>query len=287
MSDALWFLCRKDDILHYGSFTGKTSAGHFLVMDWVTGVGVEKTLDKALAPFFKWFPNSSELGSYLIVAGILNQDGSPKTVPSEPGKPAFVCAVTGHRPDKLPDKQTGYKIPNPYYDLVVYGLNQAFDYFKPDYLITGMALGVDQWAAELCVNKGIPFVAAIPFDGQEKIWPPQSQAKYHMLLSKAYARYVISPGGFESWKMQTRNKWMVDSCHQVIAVWNGTPGGTAGCVAYATQVGKPIHYVPLPPSGMPVGEFFQKTYAGQQQQTQHTQSPPAQGGDGTKRIVEL
>jgi hypothetical protein len=287
MNDTLWFLCHHGKILHYGAFSGKTSGGHFLVEDWVDGTGVQRTLDKALAPHFKWFASSAELGSYLIVAGILKQDGTPATAPEKVVTPALVCATTGHRPDKLPDKQTGYKTPNPYYDLVVHGMDVALNTLKPDYVITGMALGVDQWMAELCINKGIPFVAAIPFDGQEKPWPSHSQAKYHLLLSKAYAKYVISPGGYESWKMQTRNEWMVKSCHHLIAVWNGTPGGTANCVAYATQVGKPIYYVPLPPIGMPVGEFFEKTYTNKGAQPQAQQSLPAAGGDGTKRIVEL
>ena len=194
---------------------------------------------------------------------------------------SFVIAVTGHRPDKLPDRQTGYKTPNPYYDLVVKGLVDAFEKFQPDYVLTGMAIGVDQWAAEICVNMDIPFVAALPFAGQEGKWPPHSQAKYHLLLSKAHTRYVICEGGYEGWKMQRRNEWMVDSCHQVVAVWNGSPGGTANCVAYATGVGKPIYYVPLPPAGMAVGEFFEKTYGVPKKEEP---SPLPVGG---KRIVEL
>lgn len=199
---------------------------------------------------------------------------------SDPSQ-SIVVAVTGHRPDKLPDRATGYKIPNPYYDLVVKGLVDAFTLYQPDYVLTGMAIGVDQWAAEICLNMDIPFVAALPFNGQESKWPPHSQAKYHWLLSKAHTRYVICEGTYEPWKMQRRNEWMVDSCHQVVAVWNGTPGGTSNCVAYATSKGKAIHYVPLPPAGMTVGEFFEKTYGTQKPQEQ----APTQAG--VKRIVEL
>lgn len=198
--------------------------------------------------------------------------------PTEPISINLVVAVTGHRPDKL----GGYKIPNPLYDLVLAGLDEAFEQLKPSYVLTGMAIGVDQWAAEMCLNKGIPYVAAVPFDNQDKIWPPHVKAKYHWLLSKAYARYNISPGEYEGWKMQARNKWMVDSCQQVIAVWNGTPGGTANCVGYAVEVGKPIHYVPLPPAGMEVGEFFDKMYAGTKKEEK-----PFDPLKKTKRIIEL
>ena len=161
-----------------------------------------------------------------------------------------IVAVTGHRPPQL----GGYKIPNPIYDQVVFGLAAAFEKFKPSIVMTGMALGTDQWAAEVCVNMGIPFAAIIPFNGQEKIWPPQSQAKYHWLLQQAHTRILISSGGFTPSAMQKRNEYMINNCHQVVAAFNGSSGGTANCLAYAFKMGKPVHYVPLTPQGMVVGK---------------------------------
>lgn len=197
-------------------------------------------------------------------------------LPPETPAPLYV-AVTGHRPDKL----GGWKIPNPMYDLTLMGLYNAFLQLKPTYVITGMSLGVDQWAAELCVNMDIPFVAAVPFNGQDGVWIPAAKAKYQWLLSKAAVKYVICEGGFEGWKMQERNKWMVKSCHRMVAVWNGSSGGTANCLKYAAEVGKPVDYVPLPPAGMEVGEFFQKTYG-----TQTKEAPAAIAAIG-KRVVEI
>jgi uncharacterized phage-like protein YoqJ len=190
-------------------------------------------------------------------------------------------AVTGHRPDKL----GGYVVPNPLYDLVVKGLYDAFTYYKPAYVITGMALGVDQWAAELCFNLGIPFVAALPFEGQDAKWPPQSKAKFHMLLEKAANKFIICQGGYAPWKMQERNKWMVRAAHMMVAVWNGTSGGTANCVGYAVDQKKFVHYVPLPPAGMPVGEFFQQTYGPHAKSS--TETSKAQAPGGQTRIVEI
>jgi uncharacterized phage-like protein YoqJ len=43
--------------------------------------------------------------------------------------------------------------------------------------------------------------------------------------------------------MQDRNIWMVDHCDALIAVWDGTSGGTANCVRYAQKVGKPIVFI--------------------------------------------
>ena len=50
----------------------------------------------------------------------------------------------------------------------------------------------------------------------------------------------VSEPGYAAWKMQVRNKWMVDNSDLVLALWNGTDGGTANCVRYAEKVGKPI-----------------------------------------------
>jgi uncharacterized phage-like protein YoqJ len=33
--------------------------------------------------------------------------------------------------------------------------------------------------------------------------------------------------------LQKRNEWMVDHCDLLIAVWDGSEGGTANCVRYA------------------------------------------------------
>lgn len=154
----------------------------------------------------------------------------------------MIVAITGHRPDKL----GGWYQPNPVHSFVVGSIAEALKELKPSYVITGMALGVDQWAAEVCLNLGIPYVAAIPFEGQESIWPPHAQAKYGYLMKHANAAYIISPGGFEPKKMQIRNEWMVGECNALLAVWDGSMGGTANCVGYAQSIGKPIKFVQIP-----------------------------------------
>ena len=154
-----------------------------------------------------------------------------------------VLAITGHRPDKL----GGWKIPNPTYIHVCNELKKTFEYYKPSYVIVGMAIGVDQWAAEICMGMNIKYIAAIPFDAQDSKWPDHVKAKYQWLLSRADQKYVISPGTYEPKKMQIRNEWMVNYCQLLVAVWNGTEGGTANCVAYAQRINKPIYFVPCDP----------------------------------------
>lgn len=153
----------------------------------------------------------------------------------------MIVAATGHRPDKL----GGYgqdvhlrlvrgaknwlagRLPEP--PIVPVSLG-----------ISGMALGWDQAFAMGCVESGIPFIAAIPFEGQERKWPAESQKRYAYLLKLAQRVEIVSPGGYDPAKMQVRNAWMVDNCDAVLALWDGTAGGTANCVRYAQAVERPV-----------------------------------------------
>jgi uncharacterized phage-like protein YoqJ len=104
--------------------------------------------------------------------------------------------------------------------------------------ITGMALGWDQAIARACTKAKVPWIAAIPFIGQEKTWPRESQDEYHQLLLSCESQSVICSGGYEPWKMQVRNEWMIDRVGPdgvLMALWNGTPGGTSNAVAYARR----------------------------------------------------
>jgi uncharacterized phage-like protein YoqJ len=148
----------------------------------------------------------------------------------------MIVAFTGHRPDKL----GGYKLPNDTYIRVCQKIDAALREIKPEKVITGMALGIDQWAAMIAHKLSIPYLAAIPFEGQEKAWPEASQKIFRLLRKLASEEVIVSPGGYSPHKMQVRNEWMVDHCDVLIAVWDGTSGGTANCVAYAESVGKTI-----------------------------------------------
>lgn len=151
----------------------------------------------------------------------------------------IVCA-TGHRPDKL----GGYN------SAVTLALNEfavrSVQSIKPDGMIVGMALGWDMAVAVACVRCGIPFTAAIPFEGQESRWPKEKQQDYKNLLKAASFVHVvchkdqITESGIP-WAMQARNEWMVDNSKGVLALWNGDrTGGTANCIKYAKEGARAI-----------------------------------------------
>ena len=112
---------------------------------------------------------------------------------------------------------------------------------NPTELISGMALGIDTLFALIALEKGIPLVAAIPCDGQERMWPAGSQQQYYMILQNPLVtKVVVSPGPYATWKMQKRNEWLVDNSDKLIAVYDGSGGGTGNCVQYAEKVGREI-----------------------------------------------
>ncbi len=151
----------------------------------------------------------------------------------------MIVSFTGHRPNKL----GGYNLPNPTYLHVCQQIDKTLREVRPEKIITGMALGVDQWAANIAIKLGIPFIAAVPFTGQELAWPQASQKLFNRLLEKSAEVVIVSEGGYSAFKMQIRNEWMVDRAGQVIAIWDGTKGGTGNCVEYAKSKGKEIIYI--------------------------------------------
>jgi uncharacterized phage-like protein YoqJ len=111
--------------------------------------------------------------------------------------------------------------------------------------ITGMALGADQIFAEVCLELGISFVAAIPFRGQENRWPSSSQDTYRSLLGRAKTIVIVDElpkYQSESFgaKMALRNVWMVDESEKAIAVWDGSEGGTGNAVKEILRRGRKL-----------------------------------------------
>ena|SRR5690242_919391 len=151
----------------------------------------------------------------------------------------MIVAATGHRPDKLGGySATVVELTDRVAERALTALLQGPDPVRT--VISGMALGWDQSIARAAVALKIPFIAAVPFDGQDFAWPPPSRAEYKRLLALASKKVIVSPGGYSASKMQTRNEWMVDNAHRLLALWNGTYGGTKNCIEYAKRRNVPI-----------------------------------------------
>lgn len=153
----------------------------------------------------------------------------------------MIVAGTGHRPAALGGLGLTVVQKERWYDQ---GAAIAFAYLKyrsPTRVISGMAIGWDQMLAQAALDAGIPLTAAVPFEGQESLWPHSDQTRYAKLLGKADQTVVISSGDYRAWKMQRRNVWMVDSADRLVALFDGvSPGGTRNCISYATVKQVPV-----------------------------------------------
>lgn len=150
----------------------------------------------------------------------------------------MIICFTGHRPNKLPG---GYNVPNKYYIALCSIAKKYLLQLKPEKCISGMAQGWDIWMANLCINMKIPLIAAVPCQGQEKMWPEKSQKIYRRLLEKSTEVVMVHDGPYSAKTMLDRDEWMVDRADKVLALYNGdTFGGTYHTVKYARKQNKDL-----------------------------------------------
>ena len=140
------------------------------------------------------------------------------------------CCFTGHRPEKL--HKPGEQIQKDLEAAIRQAVDDGFVTF-----ISGMARGVDIWAAEIVLrlresNPAIHLVAASPYRGFESRWSADWQSRYNAIMQQADLVRFVCPS-YSRDCFQRRNEWMVDRSCRVIAVYNGEPGGTRNTIEYA------------------------------------------------------
>jgi len=150
-----------------------------------------------------------------------------------------VC-FTGHRPEKL--TRFEWLIKRDLEKQIRQAIADGLDVF-----ITGMARGVDIWAAEIVLklrSKGMPIklICACPYEGFEERWEANWQSRYREILNEADLVRYICPGYSKSC-FQIRNEWMVNHAARVIAVFNNTPSGTMNTIEYAIRQNVPVEFI--------------------------------------------
>lgn len=154
------------------------------------------------------------------------------------------CAFTGHRPHKLP---WGYDET----DACCIAVKQALagqiaalasvgvtDFY------TGMAQGVDTWAALAVLDlqesrPGVQLHCIVPHPGQADRWPRQAQDRYHSILNRANEVKTLAQLYYDGCLLD-RNRYMVDAAGYLLAVYDGSGGGTGQTVRYAQDTGRRI-----------------------------------------------
>lgn len=160
----------------------------------------------------------------------------------------YTACFTGHRPQSLPCKFDETHI-------VCLKIKRQLKKLIKDlikkknvrHFISGMALGVDMWAAEIVLElkkkySDITLEAAIPCRSQSDRWNSAAKERYVNLLSQCDVITYVQEQ-YSNDCMMKRNMYMVDNSDFVAAVWNGKPSGTGNTVKYASERKKDVFYI--------------------------------------------
>ena len=125
------------------------------------------------------------------------------------------CCFTGHRPEKLSLPET---------EVIAWLEKETRQAIADGFttFISGMARGVDIWAAEIVLklrDSGAPIhlICACPYPGFDQSWSQEWRGRYRRILRDADLVRIIS-SGYSRDCFQRRNEWMVDRSARVIAV---------------------------------------------------------------------
>ena len=145
------------------------------------------------------------------------------------------CALTGHR--ELPadfDK-------NALYDVLETLIEEGYRTFY-----CGMAQGFDLTALACLVDLKRKYrlflEACIPFEGQQRHYPPQDKGDYDYLLQWCDRKTVLFDRYCDGCFL-ARDRYMVDRADVVLAYCTKDTGGTAYTVRYARRKGVPVRNV--------------------------------------------
>lgn len=137
-------------------------------------------------------------------------------------------AITGHRPARLKGQEAAISA---WISQQIKELNKEQGIFKA---YCGMAQGTDQLFALECIEQNIPLSCVYPFK-REKYHP---QEEYIM---DSAAEVIILKDIYSRSSYFKRDKYMVDNCDVLLAVWDGKQnGGTWLTIKYAMSRNIPI-----------------------------------------------
>lgn len=147
------------------------------------------------------------------------------------------CCFTGHRPDKLPwglneNDPRCAALKNTLVRELEALYQRGFRHF-----ISGMAMGCDLYYAEAALglrkqHPGVTVEGAVPCPTQTQKWPDSLRRRWQFILDQCDLETVVQQN-YDRWCMFRRDRYMVDRSAAVLAVFNGTPGGTQYTLNYA------------------------------------------------------
>ncbi len=163
---------------------------------------------------------------------------------------SYSVSFTGHRLQKLgyfgEDDPMLVELKNQLYSTISALIGEGANSF-----FTGMALGVDIWAAEIVIglrrtHPEIRLTALVPCPEQDKMWTNSQKKLYREILEQCDEVLTLS-GQYEKGCMHKRDRELVNRCDVLVAVFdeqNAKKGGTQYTVHYARSKGKKVIIIP-------------------------------------------
>ena len=154
------------------------------------------------------------------------------------------CCFTGHRPAKLP---WGFDEEDPRCLALKGAIARELEglYRRgARHFLSGMAQGCDLYFAEAVLelrrrHPEVSLECALPCAGQADRWPAADRARWQSILAACDVETVVQQH-YDRFCMLRRDRYMVDRSRQILAVYDGSPGGTRYTLNYAMDRGLDI-----------------------------------------------
>lgn len=158
-----------------------------------------------------------------------------------------VCAFTGHRPQTLPFHNNEMDPRCKRLKILLRNLIEKQIYDGVTHFISGMALGIDTYAAEIVLDlkqkyPEITLEVALPCETQARYWNEEDRDRYFSIIERCDKETLLQKH-YTSDCLFRRNRYMVDNADVLIAVWNGRPSGTGKTVMYAKERGREVYII--------------------------------------------
>ena len=149
------------------------------------------------------------------------------------------CCFTGHRPDKLP---WGFDERDPRCLALKRSMARELEgLYRRGFrhFISGMAQGCDLYFAESALalreqHPDLTVEGAVPFPAQADHWRPDQRLRWRDILDRCDLETMVQQH-YDRFCMFRRDRYMVDRSAAVLAVFDGTAGGTQYTLNYAME----------------------------------------------------
>ena len=154
---------------------------------------------------------------------------------------SVTCCFSGHRPSKLPWRGNESDPRCVLLKEKLRDVTEALYEAGIRHFLCGMAVGCDTYFCEAVLalrksRRDVTLEAAVPCRTQADRWDEPARRRYEGLLERC-DRVTVLQDEYTRGCMQRRNRYMLARSSVLVAVYDGSAGGTRNTVAQAEKMG--------------------------------------------------